>query len=128
MILTDASVLIDYQRAKDAKLIALVNSLPVGVCGTTRSEVVAGGRTPVERFDAVQLLNTLLAVATPEPVWDRVGDHLAILRAVGLRLPYPDVVLATLGVELQFEVWARDQHFPLMAPHLPGLRLFVEPP
>jgi predicted nucleic acid-binding protein len=128
MILTDASVVIDYQRAKGVKLLALVRTLSVGVCGITRSEVVGGARTPAEHADSLRILNAFHQVSAPEAVWDRVGDHLAALRAAGLRLPFPDVVLATLGVHLNVEVWARDQHFPLMQPHLPGLRLFVEPP
>ena len=128
MILADAGILIAYDRGKDLRLVTLVDTLPVGVCGTTRAEVVAGARTPTERSDTVLMLDTFLQVATPEAVWDRVGDHLAVLRAAGLKVPFPDAVVATRGLLLNVEVWARDPHFPAMAAHLPGLRLFAEPP
>ena len=39
-----------------------------------------------------------------------------------------NVLLATVGIHHSLEVWARDQHFPLMQKHLPSLKLFQEPP
>jgi hypothetical protein len=39
-----------------------------------------------------------------------------------------DAVIATLGIENDVEVWARDPHFPMMQQNLPRLKLFQEPP
>jgi predicted nucleic acid-binding protein len=61
-------------------------------------------------------------------VWDTVGDSLAVLRAGGVTVPFPDAVIATLGISLGVEVWTRDKQFVLMQNALPGLRLFLEPP
>jgi predicted nucleic acid-binding protein len=43
-------------------------------------------------------------------------------------VPFPDAVIATLGIESDIEVWARDHHFPTMQKVLTKLRLFQEPP
>ncbi len=128
MTLADACIVIDYQRGKDARLVALADSLPLAVCGSTRSEVLAGARSDADRADTAALLDTFHQQPTPEAVWDKVGDHLARLRAAGLKVPFPDVVLAGLGIHLNVEVWSRDGHFPLMQAVLPGLRLFQELP
>ena len=56
---------IDYQRAKEPKLLALVRSLPVGVCGITRAEVLGGARTP--GYSPVhEAISRIAAVGAPE--------------------------------------------------------------
>jgi predicted nucleic acid-binding protein len=57
-----------------------------------------------------------------------VGDNLAALRAAGQRFPFADVVVATVAIANDIELWTRDYHFKLMHTTLPALRLFVEPP
>ena len=74
------------------------------------------------------MLSRFQRVPTPEPVWLLLADHLAMLRRAGLAVPYPDVLLATVGVHHDIEVWARDHHFPMMRTVIPALRLFAEPP
>ena len=128
MILADACILIDYERAKDAKLRALVPSLSLAVAGVTRSELLGGAQTPAKRAKAAQVIRLFFQQPTPEAVWDEVGDHLAMLRTAGVVVPYQDVVLASLGVHLNVEVWSRDAHFRLMQAVLPRLRLYQEPP
>jgi hypothetical protein len=54
--------------------------------------------------------------------------NLAKLRANGLTVPFPDAVIATLGMENDLEVWARDAHFPAMQRVLTKLNLYQEPP
>jgi predicted nucleic acid-binding protein len=66
--------------------------------------------------------------SSPELLWDSVGDHLALLRSRGLIIPLADAAVATLGIHMNVEVWARDQHFQHMQTVLPGLQLFREPP
>ncbi|MBX9624565.1 MAG: PIN domain-containing protein [Gemmataceae bacterium] len=127
MILTDASVLIDYDR-RDPKLVRLVPTLPVTLCGPTRAEVLAGARNSADRQRLLVVLASFPPVPITDPVWDAVGDNLLRLRRAGLTIPFPDVVVATAGIAYDVEVWARDQHFPRMAAHLPALRLFAEPP
>ncbi|HKI33402.1 MAG TPA: PIN domain-containing protein [Gemmataceae bacterium] len=128
MILLDSTVVIDYTRGKDPKLHLLFSSLKLGVCGIVRSEVLTGWRTAADRAKLIAILNGLTQVSTPDSVWDTVGDNLAELRRHGLTVPVPDAVIATLGMNLNIEVWSRDPHFAAMQRILPTLKLFQEPP
>jgi hypothetical protein len=128
VILVDASVIIDYDRKKDAKLGQLLLSQFSAICGVTRAELLHGARLPAERSQLIGLLNSFVQIPIPDSLWDDVGDHLAILRHNGLTVPFQDAVVVTVGISLDIDVWARDAHFPRMQQHLPALRLFVEPP
>jgi predicted nucleic acid-binding protein len=128
VILIDSSVLFDHTRGLDSSLSVLLSSLPVAICGVTRTEAFHGVRTGKERADLLKTMNSYYQVPTPESVWDEIGDNLALLRSKGLTVPIPDVILATVAIHHDLEIWARDQHFPLMQKFLPALRLFPEPP
>lgn len=128
MILVDASVLIDFLRTKDSKLNTLFRSLPVAVCGVTRAEILAGARGGNDRQRLLRFLGAFQQLAIPDPIWDRVGEILASLYAAGITVPFPDVMIATLGIENHVDVWARDPHFSVMQRILPGIQLFQEPP
>ena len=128
MILVDAGVLIDFLRTKDAKLAQLFRSQPLALCGVTRAEILAGARSSPVRTKLMRFLGTFHQVAIPDPCWDLVGDNLATLAARGITIPFPDAVVATVGIENDMEVWARDAHFPSMQRVLTRLRLFQEPP
>ncbi len=128
MILVDTSVVIDYTRGQDPKLQALLLALPVTLCGLTRAEVLCGSRDPAHRQILLRALAAFQFVSIPDTLWDAVGDNLAALRSKGITVPLPDAVIATLGIENDIEVWARDPHFPMMHKVLPRLKLFQEPP
>lgn len=128
MILVDTTVVIDYARGKDAKLVAFLPTLPVAVCGVVRAELLCGARDANHRTSLLTLLAPFQHVAIPDTLWDIVGDNLAALRSKGITVPFPDAVIATLGIEKNIEVWARDPHFPTMQKVLPALKLFQEPP
>jgi len=128
VILVDTTVVIDYARGKDAKLVSLLPTLSVAVCGVVRAELLCGARDANHRASLLTLLAPFQQVSIPDSLWDTVGDNMARLRRKGITVPFPDVVVATLGIENDFEVWARDPHFAAMQKHLPGLRLFQEPP
>lgn len=127
MILVDATVLIDFLRGETA-LLATMQANGAAFCGMTRAEILHGARGPKHRLKLLQLLNKFPWVAMPEPTWDAVGDNLALLRAHGITVSIPDVIVVSNAIALDLEVWARDQHFVLMQQVLPALRLFQEPP
>ena len=128
MILVDASVLIDFLRTKEPKLSRLFRALPVAMCGVTRAEILAGARSPGDQQKLRQFLGAFQQITIPEPFWDATGETLAALNARGITVPFPDAVLATIGIGNSIEVWARDPHFPIMQKLLPRLQLFQEPP
>ncbi len=128
MILVDSSVVIDYTRGKDAKLLALFGTLHLAVCGIVRAEVIAGARSAADRSKLTATLNALTQIPIPDSLWDVVGDHLAALRVGGETVPFPDVVLATVASANGIELWTRDVHFRHIQRALPALMLFQEPP
>jgi len=128
MILVDANVLIGYLKKPDPKVLGLFQTHQAAVCGITRAEVLHGARNAADRQRLLNQLNILAQVTIPHSTWDAVGDALAALRASGLTIPFPDVVLACVAIEYGIELWTRDQHFSLMQPVLPHLMLFQEPP
>jgi predicted nucleic acid-binding protein len=128
MILVDTSVLIDYLRTKDAKVLALMQRHGGAVCGIVRAEILHGALNTGYRSRLVNALNALAQLPLPETIWDQVGDTLAALRARGVTVPFPDAVIATVAIENDVEVWARDTHFPAMQKVLSRLKLFQEPP
>jgi predicted nucleic acid-binding protein len=103
MILVDTSVVIDCARGKDSKLIALLPTLPVAVCGIVRTEVLCGARDAKHWADLLTVLGAFNQIATAGPIWDKAGDNLAALRAKGITVPLPDAVIATLGIESNFK-------------------------
>jgi predicted nucleic acid-binding protein len=128
MILVDTSVLIDFLRTKDAKLDELFRSQAVAVCGATRAEILAGARSGKDRQRLLRFLGRFHQVPMPESCWDLGGDNLGALYARGVTVPFPDALIATLGIENDIEVWARDPHFLTMQTILIQLKLFQEPP
>src|SRR5207302_425944 len=70
MILVDTSVAIDYARGRDAKLSALLRSLPVAVCGVVRAELLCGARDSRHRSALVTLLSAFNQLAMPDATWD----------------------------------------------------------
>jgi predicted nucleic acid-binding protein len=128
MILVDTSVVIDYARGRDAKLQALLPTLPVAICGITRAEVLHGARDPAHRRNLLTLLAAFAQVSIPDSLWDTMGDHLATLRAGGVTVPFQDVVIATVALVNNLELWTRDAQFGHIQRVLPALKLFHEPP
>ena len=128
MILVDTSVLIDYTRGKDAKLVALLPTRPVATCGVVRAELLSGARDAKHRATLATLLATFQDIPIPDTLWNTVGDNLALLRTSGITVPLSDAVIASPGIDNNIEVWSRDPHFGLMQKVLQRLKQFQEPP
>ena len=99
MTLVDTSVVIDFLRSQEAKLLGLFRSLPGAVCGVTRAEVLHGGRTPPDRARLLTVLNTFHQVPIPDSLWDEAGDLLAALRSAGVTVPFNDAMIAGTPVD-----------------------------
>jgi predicted nucleic acid-binding protein len=128
MILVDASVLIDALKGKDPKLAHLFTTLPVAICGVTLAEVLHGARDANHYKKLENALAKFPWIASGDNIWNPLAHHLFLLRTNGITVPFQDVVLATVAIANDIEVWARDQQFLLIQKVLPALRLFVEPP
>jgi len=128
MILADTSILIAYLRSADAQLYADLKRHQAVICGITRAEVLWGVRDPTDQTRFMVALDTLPRVPIRDELWDAVGLNLARLRSAGLPMPFADVAIATVAMDLDIELWAQDQHFELIRSVLPRLRLFQAVP
>ncbi len=61
-------------------------------------------------------------------IWPQLGYHLSTLGANGITVPFPDILIATVAIDHDVELWHNDQHFPAIHSVLPQLKLFQEPP
>lgn len=127
MPLVDSTVVIVYLRTLDAKLLALFRSHPVKITGLVRAELLAGARDAAEAVATTAAADSFAQLDFPHSLWDSVGHNRARLRPKGLTLPFNDVVLATLAMHYDLEVWSRDRHFVMLQSVFPTLRLFQEP-
>jgi predicted nucleic acid-binding protein len=128
MILADTSIVIAYLRSADPKLLATLTQHSAAICGITRAEVLYGVRNPSDYARFSTALNALPQVPIPDELWDTIGLNLAKLRDAGLSMSVADVAISSLAMHRNMELWARDQHFPLIQTMFPSLRLFKERP
>lgn len=126
MILLDSSVVIDLFRAQNDRILDVILEHDAAICGITRAEVLYGARDASHRVKLIAALDLFQSLALPETIWDQVGDNLATLRMSGVTVPLADAIIATVAMINNVELWARDQHFPLVAQVMPSLKLFQE--
>jgi predicted nucleic acid-binding protein len=126
MILLDSSVVIDLFRAQDDRILDVILEHDAAICGITRAEVLSGARDESHRVKLMAALDLFQSLALPEAIWDQVGDNLARLRASGVTVPLADAIIATVAMSSDIELWARDQHFPLIEQAMPSLKLYQE--
>jgi predicted nucleic acid-binding protein len=128
MILLDSSVLIDALRTADPRFGQLFTAHGAALCGVTKAEVLYGARdlSDYRRLEAA--LAQFPNIDFPESLWVQVGHNLFLLRTNGVTVPFPDVVIATIAIAADVEVWTRDQHYAHIQHVLPALKLFQEPP
>ncbi|MEX0775006.1 MAG: PIN domain-containing protein [Phycisphaeraceae bacterium] len=127
MILLDASVLIPYLKTGSPTVEKILDSVNCGICGVTRAEILHGARTPQDAQKLCSAIDELVQVQIHPDTWDHLGSHLALLRQRGLPIPFQDVLLATVAIEHDAELWSHDSHFRVIQGVLPQLRLFVGP-
>ncbi len=128
MILLDTSVLIDALRTGDPRFQQLFTAHGAAVCGVTKAETLYGARDAADYARLEAALALFPNVDFPESLWEQVGHNLFVLRTNGLTVPFPDVVIATLAIATDLELWTRDHHYPHIQRLIPTLKLFQEPP
>jgi predicted nucleic acid-binding protein len=127
MVLVDSSVWIEAARRNGSREIksgveGLLEEYQAAVCGLVWLEVLGGAR-PAERQRLWMYFTALPRVVTPESTWDQAALNAAKLRDHGITVPWSDLLVATVAVSNDVRVYACDQHFTLMAPHL-GILLY----
>ncbi len=128
MILIDSSVLIDALRKPDPKLHGVFNAVQPALCGIVIAEVLHGARDAADYGRLVAAVAAFPQVSMPDTIWELVGRNLWSLRSQGVAVPFQDVVIATVAMENDLELWTRDAQFTLIQHVLPQLKLFQQPP
>jgi predicted nucleic acid-binding protein len=128
MILTDTSIIIDYLRAPESRLVKIIRGHGAAICGPTIAEVYAGARTPADFKKYDQALSLFSIVPIPKKIWPALGRNLALLGSKGITFPFPDALVATVAIENDLEIWQHDRHFPDIQKVIPTLKFFHEPP
>ncbi len=128
MILIDTNVLLDYLRTNDANLFGKFQTNAGAICGIVRAEILHGARNAKEFGNLVTFLDGFSQIAIRDDIWDEVGDLLSKLRSKGVAVPFTDVVVATVAIDANLELWTRDKQFALIQSVEPRLKLFQEPP
>ena len=128
MILAETSIVIDFLRAPTPRVLHIIQGHQAAICGVTVAEIYAGARSPADfaRYDTSLALFGAVPVALD--VWPRLGRNIAGAGASGITVPFADILIATLAIDLDLELWQNDRHFPLIQSVLPRLKLFQEPP
>jgi len=127
MILVDTSVLIDALRSLDPRHAEVFTRRQAAICGVVRAEALAGARTPADAIRLGEALAAFPYLPFDESLWATVGANIALLRRAGVTAPFPDVVIATLAIAQDIELWTRDAHFLRLQTALGRLRLLPEP-
>jgi predicted nucleic acid-binding protein len=89
--------------------------------------VFHGARTFAEAQNLRAVLTALPQLSIPDSVWPALGQNLAVLRAAGLPMPFQDVLLASVAMHYDIELWSNDGHFKVIQIYIPSLKLFSPP-
>lgn len=127
MILIDTSILVSYLRRPSPAIREVFASLDCGICGIIRAEILHGAKVPDDAARLMAALDSFVQLPTQESVWNMLGQNLARLRAAGQPMPVQDVLIATIGIQHNAEVWTHDKHFSTIQRIMPDLRLFIGP-
>ena len=127
MILLDTSVLVRYLRTAAPAIRQILVSTDCAICGVTRAEILHGARTPADAKDLHDALDSFIQLPIPDITWDHLGLHLATLRSRGLPMPFQDVLLTTIALDHDTELWSYDTHFRAIQGILSNLKLFEGP-
>lgn len=127
MVLVDTSVWVEASRregdlACKVGLENLLDAYEACLCSPVRLEFLGGARRE-ERKKLSFWLDCIPYRSATEAHWQQATRHACKLRDKGYILPWNDILIATIALDLDLRVYAKDPHFELMAKVI-GLRLY----
>jgi predicted nucleic acid-binding protein len=87
MILTDASVVIIYERVPTPRLKKIIIDEDAAVCGVTIAELFAGVRSAKDEAKLRTALADFKHQPMPDSLWETIGRNQAVHSAKGVTVP-----------------------------------------
>lgn len=123
MVIVDTSVWLQFLKVGDPQVRNEMNVLrakgEITVVGVVLAEILQGARSQQELEQLANWLTPLPYLAETQETWAWVGSLSFQLRQRGAALPMMDLLIASLAIEHNCEVYTLDEHFQ----RVPGLRL-----
>lgn len=122
-ILADTSAWIEFfkpQSSVGKKLESLIIQNSVCVCGIVLFELVQGVRSAEEKTKILNALSNLEYAEMTKSLWRKAGELSASLRKKGANLPLSDILIASLAIEHNFQIFTLDKHFE----QIPGVKIY----
>jgi predicted nucleic acid-binding protein len=122
-IIADTSVWIEFFRDEKSlisiHLQGLLRSGRVALTGMVLAEILQGVKGVREAALVRRSMEPLFFMETNREVWQMAGEMSAALRRKGLTIPLSDILIASVALDKDCEVFTTDPHFE----SIPGLRL-----
>lgn len=127
MVLVDSSVWIEAARRQGdlsckVALEALLEEYEAALCSPVRLEVLGGARKE-ERARLASGFSVIPYIDVQESTWELALQNAWKLKDNGINAPWNDLLIASLSIEKNCRVFARDKHFELMEGTI-GIRLY----
>jgi len=123
MVLVDTSIWIQSTNQKDGleanELDALLARDEVATTEIVIAEVLQGTMTERDFAQYSDKMEALRCLPATKDTWVKAAELSFRLRRRGLTTPLTDLVVATVAIENEIAVYAKDQHFE----RIPGLKL-----
>lgn len=127
MVLVDTSVWIEASRrdgelAYKVGLENLLDAYEACWCSPVKLEFMGGARKE-DRNKLAFWFDCIPFRATEEAHWELAKSNAWRLRDRGHALPWNDILIASMALDLKMRVYAKDKHFELMSAVL-GIQLY----
>jgi predicted nucleic acid-binding protein len=124
LVITDTSIWIDYLRTRRSslgdELAKLIDDGRAALAGMVLAELLRGLRKREEQERLERQLSGATYLEMSRAAWHRAGILGAHLDSRGQPLPIADILIASLALEGDHEVFTNDRHFE----RIPGLKLY----
>lgn len=123
MVVADTAVWIEFfndPESEEKRVIdLLIDRNELALVGPVLAELLQGCRTPAEADAILDHVSALPFLEMNFSAWQRAGELSSSLRRKGTTLSLMDVIIATIALEHDAEVFTIDPHFR----SIPGLKL-----
>ena len=123
MVIVDSCVWITALRREGDLLVkcaveSLLDEYEATLCSPVRLVVLGGARKQDRK--ALEGYFAILPNLRPRSVdWRQACDNAWCLADCGIRVPWLDLLVATVSIRVGCRIYSLDKHFELMAKHLP---------